>query len=271
MPATAPAPTLQALEAELASLQEIIAEKTFEAIELKTFEIRPHDIRPHDFKTVQVSPDRDKVDDPAMTALKARRASIRASIREIKAKTRKAEGLKGYDRYLAATGVRGRRGKQGPHLTRQIQRAMMDALREHAAGGSTLPEEMAIEIAYAFDDALRGRVPAIFRQAPKGHPRNSAIEASCIACGVQYVRAARLGRIKDRTARKTVLKAFGHNDGRAAVASALGDSVLKKWLASWPDDPRVHTLSPRTIEILMRASGRHWQANYSMWTRNHRG
>lgn len=137
-----------------------------------------------------------------------------------------------YERYLDAAFEleRTEQGEYTPDALREVQAAMLDALRSK----DPLPEEMRLHLCFAFEYLCEGIASDLLTPVKRPGGRESPIFKKTREDAIRYLHWCRDGRIKDPSPVSSVGSAYEVNT-----------RTVQNWLKSWGEKP---TPSLRQLE-----------------------
>ncbi len=117
-----------------------------------------------------------------------------------------------------------------PEAIGGMQRAILYALR----ADGPLPEEIRMDLAFAFEEICAGIFSDLLTPVKRGGGRERPIAKHMQADAIRYLRWVEDGRIQDRSPTKTVAEAY-----------EVGERTVRNWQTAWGDIP-----TPSINEVL---------------------
>lgn len=152
-----------------------------------------------------------------------------------------------YGRYLDAKVVRLETGKFSPDVVEEMQRAFLDALRSK----SLLPDEMQVELAFAFEQVCAGIESELLTPIKRPGGREPPIAKHLQSDAIRYLRWCADGRISDTSPTKTVADAY-----------SVDTRTIRGWLTAWKDKPTpviFEDYGAKQVAAFMKASGKQYK------------
>ena len=152
-----------------------------------------------------------------------------------------------YGRYLDAKVGRLETGEFSPHIAEKMQRAFLDALRSR----DPLPDEMRVELAFAFEYVCAGYSPELLTPIKRPGGREPPIAKHLQSNAIQYLRWCDDGRISDVSPTKTVSNAYN-----------VGARTVRSWVRAWAGipTPELHEdYGAKEVTAFMKVSGKQYK------------
>ncbi len=152
-----------------------------------------------------------------------------------------------YRRYVDARCLPTPNGEYTPEALREMQAAMLDALRS----GPDLPDEMRLHLALAFEYLCAGVAFDLVTPVKAPGGREPPILKHTQEDGIRFLRWCADGRIVDATPSSTVATAYG-----------VSTATVRNWRKAWqglPTPPLFEDYGAEQVADFMRISGKAYQ------------
>jgi hypothetical protein len=159
---------------------------------------------------------------------------------------------KAYHAYLEARLLPTSKNETGEHCyTPQAIQEMQQAILSALKAKGTIPKEMRLHLAFAFEEVCSGINSDLLAPVKRGGGRERPIAKHMQADAIRYLRWVENGRITDERPTATVAEAYG-----------VTGRTVRGWKEAWREMPTPRIIeelaTAETVARVMRASGKQY-------------